>query len=1778
MSRLCCLVLTCCAPLVPASGALVNRWSFNSPAAAAPAGTAMLDSVSSAAATVRGNGSTFTGTGLTITGATTGNRSGGFISGYVDLPNGIISSKTNLTVEVWATPLSAKSYARVFEFGRITGAGYGGGAAGELIDVTGTGMTPGNTTGYDSVELSFATGTNYNSPYAEARRNNANIVNLGATLATTLGTEYHYVFTYQDAAGIHGSSGGQMKWYRNGTLLGTGDLAFRLSSISDVNNWLGRSQWTGDSNTHASYNELRLYDHALTPAEIAADYAAGPTVIPGPPVPAPTPDHLWTFTQQASSVVSSGTTFIDSIGGMVATLQGNGGRLTGTSVSLPGTTTGNQTATAIAAYLDLPDGIISSQSSISVEAWATPLSSKNYQRLFDFGRSSTTSGTGASAGEIIDGPVAPGNFTGYDNLVLSLNVGANLGTHRLEGQINNGPAIFTDSTAATTAGSQYHYVLTVTDGAGTYGSAGCQAKWYRNGILQNTLDLGFDLTAMSDVNNWIGRSQYGDDSTSNLSLNELRIYNRAISADEALSSYSAGPDPGSGPPEPLPPVPVPENRWSFNSAVGSVASGTTFTDAGAGAIATLRGNGATATGTTLVLPGSTTGNSTAAAISAYLDLPNGFISSRPSATYEIWLTPVSNRIWQRIFDFGRGDVTLNSANRGEIVDGATAPGITSSYDGIMLSLNNNGALGSHRLEAILGDAAVTKGDTDLSGTTAAGTEYHYAMVIEDGVGSGGSSGCQVRWHRNGILQGSMDLAYRMPAISDVNNWIGRSSWSADNGANIAINELRVHRRAVTLTELLASAAAGPNATFAPPVAVADSATIHPARKVLVDVIANDTGSPIPSTLQILSAPAIGTATISAGKILYAHSGSSASPVTFTYRVANITGSIATGTVTIGFATSLRLTNPDLAMPAAPPANTWQIVDALPGLTFTEPLCIASIPGNSNRLFVCERLARIKHIPDVTAATPTQNVFLNLQTAIAGRTPAETIEGGGNNEHGLLGLAFHPDYAGNGCFYVAYTVRIGAGSYYQRISRFKVSNTDPTVADPASELVLLQQLDEGANHDGGDLHFGPDGYLYYSAGDEENPADTRGNSQKINKDFFAGIFRFDVDKKPGNLAPNPHAAIPTDGGVARFSVPLDNPFVHTTLGGTWTGTYNGVTIAPLSGVRSEFFCTGLRHTWRFSFDRATGDIWGGDVGQDTYEEVNKIVKGANYGWVYREGKHDTAFTNPVPPAKPVGFTSTDPVYEYVHAAIAGDANFKGNSVVGGYVYRGTRYPALVGSYIFSDSVSGHVWQMDTATAATTRLTGLPGAYGVFSAQGEDPSNKDLLFCAYLTGKIMRLSTGSSVTDGFPATLTATGLFADLADLSPAPGLLPYQPNLAFWSDYAIKQRWFTIPDATSRMTWSKDGNWTYPSGTVWVKHFDLELSRGNPATKKRIETRVLVKNDTGSYGVSYRWNEAQTEAMLVADGGTEFDIGIDDHGTPHTQRWQIPGRSSCLTCHTPQAGHALSFNTRQLNLDFTINSFAGNQLNLLSAHNFLANTPDPVATLARHVRPGETRFPLEQRARSYFAVNCSYCHQGGGSVSGFWDGREHLTLEQTGLINGVAVNTGGSSLNRYIVPGDATHSIVLSRMAGTNGFGRMPPLGSNEVDPADIQLITEWINANRPLYDHWRDGFFTALDPDGDKAADPDGDGVSNYDEYLRGSSPTSGSGAWQAAITNGSLQFLRKSNRFYSIQTSDSLGQWQPWSFPELESTYKTTDELIAIPLPPDPDGKQFFRFQVTEP
>ena len=1139
---------------------LVNRWSFNSAAGSAPSGVTVLDGVGTATATVVGNNAIFDGSSLVLPGTTTGNQAPLNIAAYVDLPDGIISSKTHLSVEVWATPVSIKNWQRLFDFGRMVSGGMNGlgtsargpgASTGEIVpQATGA---PTNTTASDNFGFAIHRGTAANTQRLLAANEGA-ALNSDTGAVVDIGTEYHFVCTFTDGVGTYGSAGGRIAWYLNGTQVSTLDVDYHLSAIGDVNNWLGRSMYSADSNSNIAYNEVRIYNHALTSAEITAHTEAGPDDLGEPdPDPPPVPDNLWTFTTQAQSETPSGTAFTDSIGGVVATLRGNGGSLSGSSVVLPGSTTGNEPASTISAYLDLPNGLVSQTASVSFEAWASPQSSKNWQRLFDFGRCASSHGTGAATGEILDSSTAPGATTGYDNLSLTFNNAGNMNSQQLEGQYDGNAPQYSFTTANTTAGTQYHYVLVVEDGIGTYGANGCQARWYRNGVLQNTMDFQFHLTGMEDVNNWIGRSMYSGDSNSHMALNELRIYRRVITPGEILASYTAGPDPSVGPPEPPAPAPIPARRWTFDTASGDAPADTTFLDVATGEVATVEGNGATLTGTQLVLPGTTTnGNQTAANISAYLDLPDGIISSRPDLTFEAWATPLTSKNWQRLFDFGNSSLTSGpDADTGEIIDSTTSPGNFVANDNLFLSLNNGGTLGSHRLEAKLGGGGTVTSNTDLSSVTNAGTEYHYVLTVKDGGGASGVSGCLVKWYRNGTLAGTVDLPYRLSDLHDVNNWIGRSMWATDSNSNLSLNELRVYDRAISSAEVASTFTAGPNATFPPPVADHDQATIHPDQKVLVDVLANDTGGALPGTLEIVTPPATGTATISNGKILYAHSGSSASPVTLTYRVGNVSGSTATAAVTIHFATSLRLTNPALAMPEAPPVNAWQLVDALPGLTFNQPLCITSLPEDTKQLYVCERMAKIKRVADVTATAPVQNTFLDLQAVVAGRTPTETIEGGGNAEHGLLGLAFHPQYATNGYFYVAYTVRVSGASYYQRVSRFHVS-ADPAVADPASELILLQQLDEGSNHDGGDLHFGPsDGYLYYVAGDEENPNDFRLNSQKINKDFFTGVFRIDVDKKPGNLEPNPHAAIPTDGGIARFSVPADNPFLHTSLGGTWT---------------------------------------------------------------------------------------------------------------------------------------------------------------------------------------------------------------------------------------------------------------------------------------------------------------------------------------------------------------------------------------------------------------------------------------------------------------------------------------------------------------------------------------------------------------------------------------------------------------------------------------------------
>jgi glucose/arabinose dehydrogenase len=397
----------------------------------------------------------------------------------------------------------------------------------------------------------------------------------------------------------------------------------------------------------------------------------------------------------------------------------------------------------------------------------------------------------------------------------------------------------------------------------------------------------------------------------------------------------------------------------------------------------------------------------------------------------------------------------------------------------------------------------------------------------------------------------------------------------------------------------------------------------------------------------------------------------------------------------------RVPNTSLSgVPATPPVFGYTYTNAFPGLVFTNPVCLATPPGETNRLFVLEKSGRIIVITNLAA--PTRTVFLDMTSRVTTTT-------GVSDERGLLGLTFHPGYATNGYFYVFYTGTTnttaggGGSGLHDILARYQVSGANPNQADAASHTPIIVQFDQASNHNGGEIHFGADGYLYVSLGDEGDANDTRNNSQTITKDFFSAMLRIDVDKRAGNLTPNAHHAVTTN-----YLIPADNSFVGAT-------TFNGLAVTPTL-VRTEFWAVGLRNPWRWSFDDETGILYCADVGQDAWEEISLIEKGKNYGWAFREG----LVNGPKSGSAPGGFVHTPPLHVYSHAV--------GFAITGGRVYRGQKISQLYGAYVYADYVVGTVWALrHTGTNVTQNevLFGDPG--GGISAFGVDPSNDDLLYC-------------------------------------------------------------------------------------------------------------------------------------------------------------------------------------------------------------------------------------------------------------------------------------------------------------------------------------------------------------------------------------------------------------------------------------------------------------------
>ncbi len=352
------------------------------------------------------------------------------------------------------------------------------------------------------------------------------------------------------------------------------------------------------------------------------------------------------------------------------------------------------------------------------------------------------------------------------------------------------------------------------------------------------------------------------------------------------------------------------------------------------------------------------------------------------------------------------------------------------------------------------------------------------------------------------------------------------------------------------------------------------------------------------------------------------------------------------------------------------AQTVQLVNGFPGLTFHQPVYVTHSNDGSDRLFVVQQDGIIKTFANDSNAT-TATTFLDVSRKLSAT----------DGEEGLLGMAFDPQFTQNGYFYIDYTA---PNPLHTVVARFHVSPVNNDKADSLSEFIILTVNQPFPNHKAGMLAFGPDSDLYIALGDGGSGGDPFGNGQNCNQ-LLGKILRIDV--RDTTLS-------------THYRIPADNPFARDT-----------------TGKRGEIWAFGLRNPWRFSFDPLTGMLWAGDVGQDSREEIDIVAKGGDYGWNIMEG---TACYNPSSGCDTTGLTM--PVIDYDHSL--------GDAVIGGYVYRGDRRPDLQGAYIYGDEGSGRIWMLRYNAGHVTATAQLIHSPYAISSFGVD-ARSELIIVSYST---------------------------------------------------------------------------------------------------------------------------------------------------------------------------------------------------------------------------------------------------------------------------------------------------------------------------------------------------------------------------------------------------------------------------------------------------------------
>ncbi|MEZ6049879.1 MAG: PQQ-dependent sugar dehydrogenase [Planctomycetaceae bacterium] len=687
-----------------------------------------------------------------------------------------------------------------------------------------------------------------------------------------------------------------------------------------------------------------------------------------------------------------------------------------------------------------------------------------------------------------------------------------------------------------------------------------------------------------------------------------------------------------------------------------------------------------------------------------------------------------------------------------------------------------------------------------------------------------------------------------------------------------------------------------------------------------------------------------------------------------------------------------------------PPHPYRVQRVFENLQLKQPVYFIQEPGRG-RLFLVDygtkQILTTEHMPDASEL----KVFLD---------PGRKI----------YSLAFHPEYEQNGFVYVFTNDPLPLpedtdaqsdqpADRKNRLSRYHVDAATGE-CDVESEMIVLEYSSNG--HDGGDLAFGADGMLYMSSGDGTSDSDTNLTGQDIS-DLNSGMIRIDVDHPDEGL---------------NYGIPKDNPFLS------------------IPDARGELWAFGFRNPWRMAFDRETGNLWVGDVGQDLWEMVYLCQRGGNYGWSVREGNAPFRLQRKLGPAPLV-----PPVMAHPHS--------EARSVTGGVVYRGSRLPELQGAYVYADHETGKIWGLWHDGQQITKHQELDDISYKITSFGVDHAGE--MYLLALSGEIFILEQDTEPDyrpEDFPKKLSETGLFTSVADHIVAPGIIPYSVNAPLWSDGAEKERFIALP-GEGQIKFNEKGAWGFPEQTVLIKTFAYDVPEGDSTVRRRIETRLLALQQGEWNGYSYEWNDDQTDARLVdREGVTRTFKVIDDEGV-REQEWRYPSRAECMLCHARAAGFILGPHGPQMNRDHDFGTAIENQLTVYHQLG-LFDTPlekEP-NELARLADPYDDSFDLNARARAYLDSNCGICHV----VAGGGNSQMVLSFDtedaETHLFD-VRPNHDRFDIHdaAIIASGDPARSVLLYRVS-TLDKGRMPPLASRVVDEAGVQLLHDWIAGRVPL--------------------------------------------------------------------------------------------------------------------